>query len=148
MKVLTRRSAITVLAAMALVIPAAACSSSKSSGTPVNVTLKDYSVTASPDSVAAGKITFKVTNNGSFVHEMLVVKANSPSALPLNKDGTVNEDAIPAADRPGEASDIDPGKTADLTLTLSAGKYLLLCNRVDGTTSHYHEGMVTSFTVT
>ncbi|MFZ4516704.1 MAG: sulfocyanin-like copper-binding protein, partial [Acidimicrobiia bacterium] len=118
-----------------------------SGGKPVAVTLKDYSVMASPDSVAAGEVTFTVKNDGSFVHEMLVIKADSPAALPLKADGTVNEDALGEESIPGEASDINPGATAKLTLKLSAGKYLLVCNRVDGTKRHYHEGMVTSFTV-
>jgi uncharacterized cupredoxin-like copper-binding protein len=60
----------------------------------------------------------------------------------------VDEEAIPESQRPGEVSDIQPGKSGSLTLTLAAGKYVLLCNRVDGSISHYHEGMHTDFTVT
>jgi uncharacterized cupredoxin-like copper-binding protein len=114
----------------------------------VNVLLTDYAVTATPTSAPTGKLTFKVNNNGSFVHEMLVIKADSIAALPLKADGTVDEDAIPEAQIPGEVSDIGPGKSGSLTVTLPAGKYILLCNRVDGSISHYHEGMHTDFTVT
>jgi hypothetical protein len=31
---------------------------------------------------------------------------------------------------------------------MSAGKYVLFCNRVDGSTSHFKSGMHTDFTVT
>lgn len=142
-----RRGAIAILGALAFVVPVAACSSSES-GKPVSITLKDYSITANPTSVAAGKVTFTVTNEGEFVHEMLVVKADSPSSLPLKADGSIDEDALGEANIAGEASDINPSKTAKLTLTLAAGKYLLICNRADGMIHHYKEGMVTPLTVT
>jgi len=146
----TVRKVLVVAAATLAVLAPAACSSGSGSGdgARVSVLLTDYAVTATPASEPAGKLTFKVNNNGSFVHEMLVVKADSIASLPLKADGTVDEDAIPEAQRPGEVPDIGPGKSGSLTVTLPAGKYILLCNRVDGSISHYHEGMHTDFIVT
>lgn len=139
-----------VLGVLALAVPIAACSSSSDSsskGASVALTLTDYKIAESPESTPAGKITFKATNNGSFVHEVLIVKADSPAALPLDSEGIVDEDALGDAIA-GEISDINPGKVKSETLDLAAGKYVLLCNRVDGTMSHFKEGMVTTFTVT
>jgi len=46
--------------------------------------------------------------------------------------------------------DVAVGATLELTVTLSAGKYVLLCNIYDETEkeSHYKMGMRTPFTVT
>ena len=43
----------------------------------------------------------------------------------------------------GEVSELDPGKSDTLTVDLTPGKYLLICN-VPG---HYGAGMWTEFTV-
>jgi uncharacterized cupredoxin-like copper-binding protein len=123
-----------------------ACSSD--SGETVDVTEADYSLTPDVSSVAAGDVTFKVKNAGTFVHEMVVVKVASAADLPTKPDGEVNEDKIPEPERMGEVEDVDPGKTKSLKLKLEAGKYELFCNRLDGTTSHFKEGMHVDFTVT
>lgn len=144
----TRKTAISVLVALAFVVPAAACSSSsKSNATTVNVVTKDYSIAATPTSAPAGDVKFTVKNEGSFMHEVLVVKADSTSSLPLNADGSINEEKLGEANIPGEVADIEPGQTKSETLKLSTGKYLLICNRMDGTISHYQKGMVLPFTV-
>jgi uncharacterized cupredoxin-like copper-binding protein len=122
-----------------------ACSSD--SGKSVDVSLVDYQVLLpKAKTVPAGEVTFKITNNGTFVHEFVVDKA--AEELPLEPNGEVNEDAISDADHIGEVEDIDPGKTEDLKVTLDAGDYVLFCNRVDGNIVHYKKGMHTNFTVT
>jgi uncharacterized cupredoxin-like copper-binding protein len=44
----------------------------------------------------------------------------------------------------GEVSDLPPGKSGSLTLTLTPGNYLLICNQPN----HYRAGMWTRLTVT
>ena len=93
--------------------------------------------------VSAGEVTFKVTNNSKdFVHEMLVVKvADTTKALPyLDGESRVDEDA---AGHMGEVSELDPGASAALTITLDKGTYMLFCN-IPG---HYLAGMWTLVTV-
>ena len=124
-----------------------ACSSdSDSDGKTIGVTLVDYKVTPDATNVAAGKVTFKVHNTGTFVHELVVNQ--SDTAMPTQPNGEVNEDLIAAAKHLGEVEDVAPGETKNLTLTLPAGKYVLFCNRLDGTTVHFKEGMHADFTVT
>jgi len=124
-----------------------ACSSD--SGKSVDVTLADFSVKPAASSVAAGDVKFKVKNNGTFTHELVVVKAADASDLPTQADGEVDEDKIAKPDQLGEVEDILPGKTETLKLKLDPGKYVLFCNRTDGAqTVHYKKGMHADFTVT
>ncbi len=113
-----------------------------------------YSMTASPASVAAGEVTFEISNEGLIAHEFKVVKlgedgmsadlADLPteggllSEMGASLDG-VGEilDSLLEADLPADGSD-------DLTVTLEAGEYMLICN----VATHYQLGMWTTFTVT
>lgn len=110
-------------------------------GARVNVTMgapKEFSMVPAPTSVAAGPTTFVVTNRGGLVHEMVVVPApGGPTSL-KKPDGTASE-----AGSPGEAADVAPGSTKTFTVTLPAGKYVLLCNLP----GHYAGGMYASFVV-
>ena len=142
------RSSVVAAVMTLLVLTVPAGCSSDSSGKSVDVTLADYTITPTPASVAAGDVTFKVHNKGSFVHEFVVFKVASAADIPTQENGEANEDAVPEADHMGEVEDIQPGKTEDLKLNLSAGKYVLLCNRVDGTIVHFQRGMHTEFSVT
>jgi uncharacterized cupredoxin-like copper-binding protein len=136
-----------VVLAAVLMLAAAGCSSSKkSSGNTVKVELGDFTITPADASAAAGEITFSAHNGGGFVHELVVMKTTT-SDIPVKKNGEANEDAVPEPQHMGEVEDIDPGKTAELKLTLSPGTYVLLCNRTDGKVAHYQKGMHTEFTV-
>ena len=145
-----RSAAIYVIFSLALTSGAlAACSSdSDADGKTVNATLTDFKVALDPTSIGTGEITFKVTNNGTFLHELVVVQADSAADVPTKANGEVNEDDIPEAKAMGEVEDVDPNSTKSFTLTLPAGKYVLFCNRVDGTKVHFKEGMHADFTVT
>ena len=123
-----------------------ACSSSD--GKSVDVAVADFSIKPAETSVAAGDVKFKVRNSGTFVHELVVVKLPDASDVPTKPNGEANEDAIPAAQQIGEVEDVKPDTTKTLKLDLAAGKYVLLCNRVDGTKIHFKEGMHADFTVT
>ncbi|MET2827501.1 sulfocyanin-like copper-binding protein [Mesorhizobium shangrilense] len=99
---------------------------------------------ASPATVKAGEVTFKVKNSSKdTVHEMIVMYLAAPGKpLPyIGNENRVDEDK--AGDK-GEVSELDPGKSGALTVTLVPGKYLLICN-VPG---HFDAGMWTEFTVT
>ena len=125
-----------------------ACSSGGGSGQPVNVAAADFSLTPDTSNVVAGKVSFKVHNVGGFGHEMVVAKAADAKDLPTKPDGEVDESAIPAASLIGEVTNVLPGQTKTLTVTLKPGKYVLFCNQVDGTNAvHFKRGMHTDFTV-
>jgi uncharacterized cupredoxin-like copper-binding protein len=119
----------------------------------VNVTLQDATdggdisgmkMTATPDSVKAGRITIHASNQShGLVHEVIVVRpAANGAPLPYDeKSGRVIEKKI--ADL-GEVSDLPAGKSGSLTVNLTPGNYLLICNQAN----HYKAGMWTKLTVT
>jgi Uncharacterized copper-binding protein len=114
-------------------------------GTPVAVDLGDTkgtdaaeTLTLSPSSVPAGKVTFTVKNSGTIKHEMVVLKV-SPPTLAVGSDGKVSEDSTA-----GEVGDVEVGKTQAGTLDLKAGTYEVVCNIKD----HYRLGMHATLTVT
>ena len=134
--------------------PSAAAPSSATSAaapTTVTVTLREWAVEAAPASVAAGAVTFAVTNSGpADTHEFVVIKTDlAPDALPVDSTGTVTEggEGMTVED---EIEDILIGQTEELSITLAAGKYVLLCNiySEDELEAHYSMGMRTPFEVT
>lgn len=116
----------------------------------VNVTLLEFSVLPDPSSDAAGSVNFRITNDGpDDPHEFVVIKTDlAPNALPTDETGAVDEEGegIEIVD---EVEAIDVGASADLTVDLEAGNYVLICNIYDEDEqeSHYQEGMQTAFTV-
>jgi uncharacterized cupredoxin-like copper-binding protein len=119
-------------------------------GTSVDVTLKEWSVTAASASASSGDVTFSVTNSGEEPHEFLVIRTDlAPDALPTGDDGKVPEEEIDIID---EIEPFAAGTTEEITLNLEAGSYVLICNIVETVPgeepeSHYVNGMRTGFTV-
>ena len=96
-------------------------------------------MTVTPESAPAGKVKFKVQNQGTIIHEMVVLKATAAfDQLP------VTNDKVSEAKKVGEVSSIGKGKTKSKTLKLKAGSYALVCN----VAKHYGLGMRAGFTVT
>ena len=118
----------------------------------VNVVLEDASaggnlagmkMTATPDSVKAGRVTIHASNKSqSLVHEVIVVRPPANGApLPYDEGaGRIIEKKISDL---GEVSDLPPGKSGSLTLRLRPGNYLLVCNQPN----HYKAGMWTKLVV-
>ena len=95
-------------------------------------------------SAPAGEVTFNVTNSSKdTIHEMIVMYRQDPTKLLpfIDNENRVDEDK--AGDK-GEVSELNPGKSGSLTVTLAPGKYVLVCN-VPG---HYGAGMWAEFEVT
>lgn len=119
----------------------------------VAVTLQEFAVSGDPASVAAGSVTFDVSNDGpDDVHEFVVIATDlGPTELPVDEDGAVDEggEGIEVVD---EIEEIPVGESRSLTVDLEAGNYVLICNILqeepNGTLeAHYSEGMRTGFTV-
>jgi uncharacterized cupredoxin-like copper-binding protein len=135
-----------VRAALAATIATAAASAGAADPTNVEVSMQDSSTAsatqgmqmlANPSTIRAGTVTFHAANrSGNLVHEMLVVKVGRlDEKLPYDaKSSAVPERRIRKL---GEISDLGPGKSGTLTLKLSPGFYLLLCNQP----GHYAGGM-------
>jgi uncharacterized cupredoxin-like copper-binding protein len=101
-------------------------------------------VTASKKTVKAGKVTFVVTNTSKeTIHEMIVTPIkNDQETLPYLKDeNRVDEEH---GSHLGEVSELEPGQSGSLTVTLKPGMYALYCN----IPQHYMDGMWTLLEVT
>jgi uncharacterized cupredoxin-like copper-binding protein len=100
-------------------------------------------ISATPDTVKPGMVTFEVLNTSKdTIHEMIVAKlADMKKLLPyIANEERVDEDKEGDL---GEVSELDPGKSGALRLELKPGTYILYCN-VPG---HYVAGMWTTVTV-
>ena len=145
-----RRSAMVALAALLAGGMVAACGGDGDGAKEAKVTLTDYEIQA-PASVGAGRVTFVTRNNGTFVHEIVLVKTDlAPDQLPRDDEGLFDErgEGVQFVD---EVEDIDPGKTAKLGVDVDPGSYLLLCNKPAESgdpQSHFQHGMHSKLTVT
>jgi uncharacterized cupredoxin-like copper-binding protein len=121
-------------------------SATKAKTTTVNVVVSDtagvngpMTMTVTPESAPAGKVKFTVQNQGTIIHEMVVLKATTAfDQLPVTNDKVKETKSV------GEIGSIGKGKTKSKTLKLKAGSYALVCNIA----KHYGLGMRAGFTVT
>lgn len=120
-------------------------------GEPLVVTTKEWTIEA-PATAPAGKTLLTVKNEGTRIHEVVVIKGVKPAELPTNADGELDESALPDGAVLGEVDGVTGGSTCDGTIELTAGDYSLVCNLVDEETgkkvSHLAMGMVTELKVT
>ena len=144
-----KKSAIAL--AGSLVVFAAACSTGQvplPTGAPpaltkvITVSEGDMFLHPSTTTVASGKVTFTVTNDGQMDHEFVVVTGD-PSGTTGDEPGRVSEAAhIGGAEGP-EIGNINPGQTKTLTAQLNAGTYTAMCNLP----GHFGAGMEFQFVV-
>jgi iron uptake system component EfeO len=102
--------------------PAAPATAAVQSGAAVQVTLADFMITV-PATVAAGPVTFEVTNNGPTQHQFSLLDQSGHEV--------------------GGTRTLDPKGTAQLQATLKPGTYMYMCDLP----GHASLGMHGSFTV-
>ena len=102
----------------------------------------DWAVTASPATVSAGDLTITVTNKGSLIHNLRVIRTDlGADELPFDSTGfAVDEENLNVV---LSVSELRSGESEDIDVTLEPGGYVLLCN-VPG---HYDSGMRVAITV-
>jgi uncharacterized cupredoxin-like copper-binding protein len=130
------------------------------SGSVVNVTLSDTSgaagpmtLTASPDAVPAGDVTFVATNTGTIAHEAVVLQTNVPfDKLPVTYGGDPPVPVKSGGNKVNEAANIGetgdpnlkPSETRIFTIKgMKPGGYVIVCNLA----GHYSKGMRAPLTV-
>ena len=137
-----RRSCAVLVASMliALAVPATAAASFGTGPQRVSVRLINYSVRLSAASMAPGLVTFVVHNADNVPHNLVVLRTDvAPRSLPVTGvHGRAREVGYQ-----GATGRLRNEETTRLTLTLPAGRYLLICN-VPG---HYQRGMVAELRV-
>src|SRR3981081_3833170 len=132
-----------VPALMALALLVVSCSQPAADapgGSQVVAELADHKITVNVPGVKAGTIKIGVRNLGTMEHSFEVLKTDlAPDKLPVdNAASKAKEDG-----KVGEIKSIAVGKSASVTLDLTAGKYVFVCNIA----GHYQLGMHTGFTV-
>jgi uncharacterized cupredoxin-like copper-binding protein len=101
------------------------------------VTLKEFKVLPTPTSARPGPVAFSIRNTGKLDHELVVLKTNiAPAKLPVKGAKAVE------VGRVGKVV-VKSGKAGGLTVSLKAGKYVLLCNFP----GHYQAGQRIGFVV-
>ncbi len=111
-------------------------------GVAVNITEREWRITADIQKVHAGPVKFTAANVGTVEHEMVVVRTDYPDGeIPL--DGQKFDEEAPGVSSPGEISEYEPGTVGDTVIDLEPGHYQLVCNLPN----HYHNGMHVPFEV-
>ena len=96
-------------------------------------------INVNPKMVPHGNVKFNVTNLASnLVHEVIVARVTDENQL-LPYDQSRNKVDVEGVQTLGSVAEIDPSKSASLTLELKPGKYILYCN----VAGHYMAGMWT-----
>jgi len=137
---MTRRA----LLSAAVVMSLAACRRAGQPGvTTVTVELGEYFIKVDKTEVPAGKVRFVAKNVGQMEHELIVLRTDLPAdRLPYNEaEQTAEEEQAGEVLGEIEPEDLPPGKTAEMTLDLTASHYVLLCN----IPTHYKLGMYLDF---
>lgn len=140
------RCALGALVSVLAVSGLAGCtgSSSAAPGTRVDVTIGDFHVKVSRRTVPAGTVVLHVTNHGPSTHEINVDLSRYDSAdLPIESDGLTAAEDAKGLRRIDSIEQVDLHHSADLTLELKPGHYVLWCN-LEG---HYLGGMHVSLDV-
>jgi uncharacterized cupredoxin-like copper-binding protein len=105
--------------------------------------LREWAVSKSLLEVPAGSTRFRVRNNGSLEHELVIIKTVLPADnLPIDDAASV-VDVGAAGELVGEVEEIGSTQERSATFTLTPGKYVMICNIA----GHYQQGMRTDFTV-
>ncbi len=134
------------LAAALLTTGLGACGGGQAAapGPHIGVKLEDFQLTTSSTTVAAGRVTFDVTNDGPSTHEFNVDRTDLPAdKLPIDSTGVEVQEDSPQLDRQGSVESAALGTTHHLTLDLAPGTYVVYCN-LEG---HYLSGMHVQITV-
>jgi hypothetical protein len=116
------------------------------SDTTLGVELLDRDILLDAPQAEAGTVTLEISNNGTELHELVVVRADDPAKLPLDADGRVAIGKLPQGAFVGEVEPWSANLACTGTFELKAGDYALFCNIVEtgagGTRdSHYANGM-------
>jgi hypothetical protein len=115
----------------------------------VTVHARDYAFDA-PEQIPAGMTTFRLVNDGSTFHHMVIVRLDSGKALADVQQALRTPGPPPRwAVFVGGPDAPDPRGEANATVDLPAGNYALLCFvDVPGGVPHFAKGMTRALTVT
>jgi uncharacterized cupredoxin-like copper-binding protein len=96
----------------------------------------------SATTVAAGRVSFTVSNAGPSPHEFVIVQGD-PTGTKGDEAGRVSEAAHIGGPEGPEIGNINSGHTKSLTVNLPPGTYTIMCNLP----GHYMAGMHSTIVV-
>jgi len=97
------------------------------------VTMKDYRVELSVDTVKAGTVKIGVKNAGGMEHSFELIKSDLAfDKLPVDSGAKAKEDGLVK-----QVKSLGVGKVSVVTADLAAGNYVVICN----VAGHYQLGM-------
>jgi uncharacterized cupredoxin-like copper-binding protein len=143
------RALILVPAVIALAGSLAGCSARSAPAaarppTTVGIVLQDFKIVPGATRVAAGRVSFAVSNNGPATHELNVDRTNlAADSLPIDSTGLQLDSASPELQHQGSVESLDLGASRRLSLDLKPGHYVFYCNLP----GHYLSGMRVSLDV-
>lgn len=108
------------------------------SGSVVSLALTEWKLTPRQVTVRPGRVAFVVRNDGTMVHEFVILRSDRHHHSLAVKGGKAVETG-----RVGQIPAIPNGGSKRLTLKLKAGKYVLLCNLL----GHYQAGQFAALRV-
>jgi uncharacterized cupredoxin-like copper-binding protein len=89
-----------------------------------------------PDTTESGLHTWRITNSGLLLHEVLIIATETPDDdLPV-LDAMVDVTEI-EGELIAEVAEVTPGHTVEAQVSLEPGRYVLICNLA----GHYESGM-------
>jgi uncharacterized cupredoxin-like copper-binding protein len=113
----------------------------------IAATLTDFKITLASSTASSGRLAVDAKNEGTYPHEIVVVKGVAPTDLPFADDGSVDEDRLPSGAKIGELEAFSPGRSCSAVFDLAPGTYTLFCNTNGTEGGHAKHGMVTTLTV-
>ena len=119
--------------------PAEEAPAEEAAASAATASLFEWAIDA-PTEYAAGPITFTASNDGSFPHELVVIRGAGYDSLPLADGGAVIEDELADGDLIARTGRLGGGSTEELTVDLAPGTYVLVCNLGGGSSSHAGQG--------
>jgi uncharacterized cupredoxin-like copper-binding protein len=113
--------------------------------TDLTAEVKEWTISLSGASTAAGEVTFGLTNGGKIPHEFIVVRSDVGGEALLDQiDPATSRLDEASLDAIGEQPEFSPGETKVLTLDLEPGRYVVLCNIA----GHFGSGMYADLEIT
>lgn len=107
-------------------------------------TVKEWGIELSSATSTAGEVSIRLTNSGTIPHEFIIVRTDLTTEELLTKvDSASNRLDEAMLDAAGEQPEFAPGEVKLLTLDLSPGKYIVLCNIA----GHFSSGMYASLEI-
>jgi uncharacterized cupredoxin-like copper-binding protein len=112
------------------------------------LTMRDFSFDI-PDQVRAGRVTYRVVNDGPQPHEMNILKLAPGATMDQVAAWAQDPSTPPPFEAVGGMNGLTPGADGLMTVDLEPGSYIAICNIPDPATGlpHSQLGMVHPFTV-